>query len=158
MRENIVTISYLSYLYDGFLSSCCIHIKQIYGENSFNVYKDEILDISNLDFQRYGTWNQLVSHDLEKMWNSLRSKDYLKLQLSNDSILLLDTLWGIGNQYDRFTPPPIFLIGIIGKDNWETQKNSDYSAVNMIHSHYSNILRITYATKLLLTELEKQTI
>jgi hypothetical protein len=154
-REKVASQSYLTYLYEGFLVECCISIKHIYGSNTFNPLSEESLDISMLAFDRQADHGQILARELNEMWNQIKNKQYLSLDISIDAILVADVLWTIGKRQNNFYP---ILHGELIeslKNGWEIHKSSELSYVVGIHRYYERILKISCLIKRLLVELER---
>ena len=157
-REKVASHSYLTYLYEGFLVGCCIWIKQIYGSNTFSPLSEESLDISMLDFDRQAMNGLLLSQDLNAMWDQIKNKQYLSLEISIEAILVADALWTIGKRQNNFYPILHGQLIESLRDKWEIAKDTDLSYVVQIHRYYERILKICCITKRLLVELERGTI
>jgi hypothetical protein len=155
IREKVASQSYLTYLYEGFLVGCCLSIKQIYGSNTFNPFSEELLDISMLAFDRQADHGQNLALQLNEMWDQIKNKQYLSLNISIDAILVADALWTIGKRQNNFHPILHGKLIESLRNEWEIHKKSEFSYVIGIHSYYERILKISYITKRLLMELER---
>jgi hypothetical protein len=154
-REKVVSQSYLTYLYEGFLLGCCLWIKQIYGENSFNPFLDESLDISRLDFARQADIGPHLSRELNAMWDQIRHKQYLSTEISSDAILAVDVLWTIGKRNNNFYPVLHGKVLESLRDNWEILKGNELSYVSQVHHYYEQIIKISSVINRFLMIMER---
>ncbi len=159
-ENNIVSISYLNYLSYRYLNYVASNLKQIYKLDTRKDYSYPDFKIDDFDITVFRQWESFIFGYLDGLWKDLQDKKYLSLNLTSETILLLDSLWKTGHSMNRFNPNEMF--NPIGNkttgDNLIQKYFEDRNPNNIFAMLHNYLIRIYLSSKeirMYLIELSK---